>query len=57
MKKNRYLSPSVRLITGLETECQILQTSNVRAKMTVRPLQESFWDGTETDEGNYLIEF
>ena len=58
MKKKLYVSPSVRVLTCLDMESQILEGSLVKFRMTVDPLTETYYqvddEGNETNS-DYLI--
>ena len=57
MKKKLYLSPSTRVITVLDVECQILGVSDNLRTIKVDPLDEAdhYYDGTSATESDYLI--
>ena len=56
MKKEQYVSPSTRSFIELEMENSILGTSQIDARVIVDPLDEYYYDGTESTS-DYLIEF
>ena len=57
MRKERYLTPSVQVVTEFETDCQILASSKVDATVIVDPVDEHYYgDGNPSDD-DHLIEF
>ena len=60
MKKKQYVSPSVRVLTCLDMESQILEGSLGKFRMTIDPLTETYYqvddEGNETNS-DYLIKF
>ena len=58
MKKKLYVSPSVRVLTCLDMESQILEGSVFQVKMKVDPVKEKYWNWNEGDASeDHLLEF
>ena len=57
MIKKRYISPATHIVQMYELEQAVLVGSNMRVKLKVDPLQEKYYDWSETsDHSDYLIE-
>lgn len=56
MRRNRYITPSIRLNVDLELEISILASSQVDFKVKVDPLEEHYFESTDPDTSDYLIE-
>ena len=56
MKQKRYLSPKACSFTELDAEYPILASSRINFTMTVDPLEESYYEGTE-ETSDHLIVF
>lgn len=56
MRRNRYLTPSVRLNTEIELEYLLLASSKIDFIVSVDPLEEHYYEGTDATS-DYLIEF
>ena len=56
MKRKLYQSPSTRVVTMLDVECQILQSSISNRSVKVDPFDETnhYYNGTDA-ESDYLI--
>ena len=56
MNKERYLTPSVQLVTEFETDCQILASSKVDATVIVDPVDEQYYGHEGDSNDDYLYE-
>ena len=56
MRKERYLTPSVQVVTEFETDCQILASSKVDATVMVDSVDEHYYGGEGDSNDDYLYE-
>ena len=56
MKKKQYLSPVTCSFAELETEFSILASSQIDMTIAVKPLEEFYYEGEDSDTSDYLIE-
>ena len=56
MRKERYLTPSVQVVTEFETDCQILASSKVDATVIVDRVDEHYYGHEGDSDDDYLYE-
>lgn len=56
-KRMRYLKPSVRFNVDFEMERSLLASSKIDFTLRVDPLEEHYYESTDAETSDYLIEF